>query len=174
MNHIEVPAARRFHHRRRRVDHRISDGGTPRHPWQSTQPAPFRYARDASCPGAVRPVLPCTGVCRMRATLLRSPAATSTSRRLAHAPTLSLSGNTLRSVILFAPSAPTVQIFILAMRTLDRSQLIIEICQRFAARCCRRNRDDLPARSILTQPPYIEFARHHLLRCPDIDVAQRG
>ena len=87
---------------------------------------------------------------------------------------LGLSGDTLRGVILFAPSAPAVQIFILTMRTLDRSQLIIEIHQRFAARCCRRNRDDSPARSILTQPPYVDLARHHLLRRSDIDVAQRG
>src|ERR1700728_5145693 len=45
-----------------------------------------------------------------------------------------LSGDTLRTVILFAPSAPAVQIFILTMRTFDRGQLIIEIRQRFAAR----------------------------------------
>jgi hypothetical protein len=43
----------------------------------------------------------------------------------------SSSGDTLRSVILFAPSAPAVQIFILTMRAFDRSQLIIEIRQRF-------------------------------------------
>jgi hypothetical protein len=60
------------------------------------------------------------------------------------------------------------------MRAFDRSQLIIEIRQRFAARWYRRNRDDSTARSILTQPPYIDFARHHLLRRPDVDVAQRG
>jgi len=47
---------------------------------------------------------------------------------------LSLSGGTLRRVILFAPSAPAVQIFILTMRAFDRSQLIIEFRQRFAAR----------------------------------------
>jgi len=76
--------------------------------------------------------------------------------------------------MLFAPSAPAVQIFILTMRTLDRSQLIIEIRQRFAARCCRHSRNDQPARSILTQPPDVDLARHHLLRHPDIDVAQRG
>jgi hypothetical protein len=87
---------------------------------------------------------------------------------------LILSGDTLRSVILFAPSAPAVQIFILTMRTFDRSQLIIEIRQRFPARCCGRNRDDSPAQSILTQPPYIDLARHHLLWRPDVDVAQRG
>jgi hypothetical protein len=87
---------------------------------------------------------------------------------------LALSGDTLRSVILFAPSTPAVQIFIRTMRTLDRSQLIIEIRQRFAAQCCRRNRDDSAARSIFTQPPYVDLARHHLLRRPDIDVAQRG
>jgi hypothetical protein len=60
--------------------------------------------------------------------------------------------HTFRCVFLFAPSAPTIQIFILTMRAFDRSQLIIEIRQRFAALCCSRNRDDSPARSVLTQP----------------------
>jgi hypothetical protein len=60
------------------------------------------------------------------------------------------------------------------MWALDRSQLIIEICRRFAAERCRRNRDDSPARSILTQPPDINITGHHLLRRPDVDVAQRG
>ena len=50
--------------------------------------------------------------------------------------------HTLRRVFLFAPSAPAVQIFIPTMRAFDRGQLIIEIRQRFAARCCGRNRDD--------------------------------
>src|SRR5258708_5121913 len=85
-----------------------------------------------------------------------------------------LSGDTLRSVILFAPSAPAVQIFILAMRTFDRSQLIIEIRQRFAARCRSRDRDHSPARSVLTQPSYVYLPRHHLPRRPDVDVPQRG
>src|SRR5580704_12346467 len=75
--------------------------------------------------------------------------------------------------MLFASSAPSVQIFIPAMRAFDRSQLIIKIRQRFGAWWCRGNSDDSPARFILTQPPYVNFARHHLLR-PDIDVAQRG
>jgi hypothetical protein len=90
------------------------------------------------------------------------------------------------------------------MRAFDRSQLIIDIRQRFAAGCCGRNRDDSSARSILTQPPDVHHAilaslpsRHihvpafgrfdeitylvekapglaHLLRRPDIDAAQRG
>jgi hypothetical protein len=60
------------------------------------------------------------------------------------------------------------------MWALDRSQLIIEFRQRFAAERCRRNRDDSPARSILTQPSNINLAGHHLLRRPDFDVAQRG
>ena len=81
--------------------------------------------------------------------------------------------HTFRCVFLFAPSAPAVQVFISTMRAFDRSQLIIEIRQRFAARCCSRNRDDSPARSVLTQPSYVDLARHHLLRRPDIDVAQR-
>jgi hypothetical protein len=59
------------------------------------------------------------------------------------------------------------------MRAFDRSQLIIEIRQRFAARCGSRNRDDSPARSVLTQPSYVDLARHHLLRRSDIDMAQR-
>jgi hypothetical protein len=54
---------------------------------------------------------------------------------------LSLSGDTLRIVILLAPSAPAVQIFILTMRRLVRSQLIIEIRQRLAAACCGCYRD---------------------------------
>jgi hypothetical protein len=90
------------------------------------------------------------------------------------------------------------------MRTFDRSQLIIEIRQRFGAGCGGRSRNQEPARSILTQPPDVHHAilaslpsRHihvpalgwfdeithlvekapglaHLLRRPDIDVAQRG
>src|ERR1022692_2776123 len=87
---------------------------------------------------------------------------------------LSLGSHTFRRVFLFAPSAPAIQIFIPTMRTFDRSQLIVEIRQRITARCCGRNRDDSPARSILTQPTYVELARHHLLRRPDVDVAQRG
>ncbi len=87
---------------------------------------------------------------------------------------LSSGSRTFRRVFLFAPSAPAVQIFIPTMRAFDRSQLIVEIRQRFAARCCGRNRDDSPARSVLTQPTYVELARHHLLPRPDIDVAQRG
>ncbi len=89
-------------------------------------------------------------------------------------PVLSSGSDTLRSVILLAPSAPVVQIFIPTMRTFDRGQLIIEIRRCFAARCCGRKRDDLPARSVFTQPPYVDLARHHALRRPDIDVAQRG
>jgi hypothetical protein len=81
--------------------------------------------------------------------------------------------HTFRCVFLFAPSAPAVQVFIPTMRAFDRSQLIIKIRQRFAARCCSRNRDDSPARSVLTQPSYVDLARHHLLRRPDINVAQR-
>src|SRR5271169_2300763 len=87
---------------------------------------------------------------------------------------LSSGFHTYRRVFLFAPSAPAVQIFIPTMRAFDRSQLIIEIRQRFATRCYGRNRDNSPARSNLTQPPYVDLARHHLLRRPDIDVAQRG
>jgi len=60
------------------------------------------------------------------------------------------------------------------MWTFDRSQLVIEIRQRFAARRCVRNRNDSPARSTLTQPAYVDLARDHLLRRPDIDVAQWG
>ena len=81
--------------------------------------------------------------------------------------------HTFRCVFLFAPSAPAVQVFIPTMKAFDRSQLIIEIRQRFAARCCSRNRDDSPARSVLTQPSYVDLAGRHLLRRPDIDVAQR-
>ena len=55
---------------------------------------------------------------------------------------LSSGSHTFRRVFLFAPSAPAVQIFIPTMRAFDRSQLIVEIRQRFAARCCGRNRDD--------------------------------
>jgi hypothetical protein len=60
------------------------------------------------------------------------------------------------------------------MWTFDRSQLVIEIRQCFAALRCVRNRNDSPARSTLTQPAYVDLARHHLLRRPDIDVAQWG
>jgi hypothetical protein len=90
------------------------------------------------------------------------------------------------------------------MRAFDRSQLIIEIRQRLGGGWSRRNRDDSPTRSILTQPPDVHHAilaslpsRHihvpafgrfdeitylvekapglaHLLRRPDIDAAQRG
>src|ERR1700680_2645198 len=65
--------------------------------------------------------------------------------------------HTFRCVLLFAPSAPAVQVFISTMRAFDRSQLIIEIRQCFAARCCSRNRDDSPARSVLTQPSYVDL-----------------
>src|ERR1700690_176032 len=77
----------------------------------------------------------------------------------------------LRRVFLLAPSAPAVQIFIPAMRALDRRHLICEIRQGLAARCRGGNRDDEPARSVLTQPPFVDFAQHHLLRRPDVDVA---
>jgi len=84
----------------------------------------------------------------------------------------SLSGfHTFRRVFLFAPSAPTVQIFIPAMWTFDRSQLVIEI-QRFTARRSVRNRNDSPARSALAQPACVDLSRHHLLRRFNIDVAQ--
>jgi hypothetical protein len=86
---------------------------------------------------------------------------------------LILSGDTLRSVILFAPSAPAVQIFIPTMRAFDRSQLIIE-SRWFVIESCVRSRNHEPARSILTQPPHVELARDHLLWRPDIDVTQRG
>ena len=82
--------------------------------------------------------------------------------------------HTFRCVFLFAPSAPAVQIFIPTMRAFDRGQLIIKVRQRFAAQCRGGNRDDSPACSILTQPPDVDFARHHLLWGPDVDVAQRG
>src|ERR1019366_5341341 len=82
--------------------------------------------------------------------------------------------HTYQRVFLFAPSTPAIQIFIPTMRTFDRRQLIVEIRRRFAARCCGPNRNDSPARSVPTQPAYIKLARHHLLRRPDIDVAQRG
>jgi hypothetical protein len=96
-------------------------------------------------------------------------------RTLTGAPRSSLSGfHTFRRVFLFTPGAPTVQIFIPTMWTFDRSQLVIETRERFAARCCVRNRNDSPARSALTQPAYVNLARHHLLRRPDIDVAQWG
>jgi len=55
-----------------------------------------------------------------------------------------------------------------------RSQLVIEIRQRFAARRCVRNRYDSPARSALTQPACVDLALQHLPRRPDIDVAQWG
>ncbi len=79
----------------------------------------------------------------------------------------------LSSVILFAPSAPVIQILIPTMRALDRSQLIIEIRQGFAAQRCRRNRDQSRTQSVFAQPPYIDLAGYHLLQRPDIDVAQR-
>jgi hypothetical protein len=79
--------------------------------------------------------------------------------------------HTFRCVFLFAPIAPAVQVFIPTMRAFDRSQL--EFRQRFAARCCSRNRYDSPARSVLTQPSCVDLARYHLLGRPDIDVAQR-
>jgi hypothetical protein len=87
---------------------------------------------------------------------------------------LSFSGDTFRGVCLFAPSTPAIQIFIPTMRAFDRSQLIIEIRRRFAAGCCGRSRNYEPARSILTRPPHIDLARYHLLRWPNIDMAQRG
>jgi hypothetical protein len=43
---------------------------------------------------------------------------------------LFLRGDTLRRVILWAPSAPAVQIFIPTMRAFDRGQLIIECRHR--------------------------------------------
>jgi hypothetical protein len=86
---------------------------------------------------------------------------------------LRLSGDTLRSVFLFAPSAPAVQIFIATMRAFDRSQLIIERRHCFAVRCGGES-DDESARPVLTQPSHIDFAGHHLLRRRDVDVAQWG
>jgi hypothetical protein len=83
------------------------------------------------------------------------------------------SAHTLRRVFLFVPTAPAVQIFIPTMGAFDRSQLIIEIRQRLAARCFGLNRNHESARSVLTQPPYVDLARHHLLPRPHIDVAQR-
>jgi hypothetical protein len=73
-----------------------------------------------------------------------------------------------------APSAPAVQIFITTMRAFDRRQLIAEFRHGFAAGCSGGKRDEQPARSILTGPPYVELARYHLLRRFDFDVAQRG
>src|SRR5450631_918312 len=58
------------------------------------------------------------------------------------------------------------------MRAFDGSQLIVERRHCFAVR--GGDRDNLPARSVLAQPPYIDLARYHLLRRSDIDVAQGG
>ena len=60
-----------------------------------------------------------------------------------HEHILASSGDTLRRVILFAPSAPAVQIFIPTMRAFDRNHVIVETetHRRFVAGC-PGNRDD--------------------------------
>jgi hypothetical protein len=83
---------------------------------------------------------------------------------------ISLPGS-FRYVFVLAPSVPVVQILIRAMRAFDRSQLIVEIS--LTARWWGRKGDHQPAGSVLTQPTDVELFRDHLLRGPDINVAQR-
>jgi hypothetical protein len=122
-----------------------------------------------------RPVGDAAGALSSREAQLGSPRPLTILAALPSPPrSLRLSGATLRRIFLFAPRAPAVQVFIPAMRALDCSQLIIERRRRFVARCRSCNSDNLPARPALTQPSNVDLARYHLLRCPDIDVAQWG
>lgn len=77
-----------------------------------------------------------------------------------------------RRVLLFAPRAPAVQIFIATMWALDCSQLIIE-CRWFVIGSRVRSRNHQPARPVLAHPPDVNRTEYHLLWAPDIDVAQR-
>jgi len=59
------------------------------------------------------------------------------------------------------------------MWALDRSKLIVGACMGWLAfRLCGRNGNDKPARLVLTQPPQVKITWNHLMRQPDVDVAQ--
>lgn len=85
---------------------------------------------------------------------------------------LRISSRDTSLVVQLAPSAPAIQIFILTMRAFDRGQLIIE-SRWFVARCAGRSRNHETAPFVFAQPPNVGLARDHLLRRPDVDVAQR-
>jgi hypothetical protein len=81
--------------------------------------------------------------------------------------------STSRRVLVFTPGAPAVQILVSAMRALDRSQLVVEFSRGRLASClCERNGNDKPARLVLTHPADVGIAWDHLMRHPDVDVAQ--
>lgn len=76
-------------------------------------------------------------------------------------------------VLVFAPGAPAVQILVPAMRALDRSKLVAGFCQgRLASGLCERNGNDTPTRLVLTHPAEVDLPWDHLMRHPDVDVAQ--